>query len=52
MCRRGVRNLWVAPVGDEAKHLGGLAQPLHRTHDFAGSTLTVEVAADYPGLSS
>lgn len=36
-----------------AKHLGGAAQPIDRTQDFAGSSLTVEVGADLvPGLSS
>jgi dipeptidyl aminopeptidase/acylaminoacyl peptidase len=35
-----------------AKHLGGTAQPIDRTKDFAGSSLTVEVGADLiPGLS-
>jgi dipeptidyl aminopeptidase/acylaminoacyl peptidase len=35
-----------------AKHLGGAAQPIDRTKDFAGSSLTVEVGADLiPGLS-
>jgi dipeptidyl aminopeptidase/acylaminoacyl peptidase len=36
-----------------AKHLGGAAQPIDRTRDFAGSSLTVEVGADLiPGLST
>jgi dipeptidyl aminopeptidase/acylaminoacyl peptidase len=35
-----------------AKHLGGAAQPLDRTRDFAGSSLTVEAGADLiPGLA-
>jgi len=35
-----------------AKHLGGAAQPIDRSRDFAGSSLTVEVGADLiPGLT-
>ena len=35
-----------------AKHLGGAAQPIDRSRDFAGSSLTVEVGADLiPGLA-
>jgi dipeptidyl aminopeptidase/acylaminoacyl peptidase len=36
-----------------AKHLGGTAQPIDRTKDFAGSSLSIEAGADLvPGLSS
>ena len=36
-----------------AKHLGGTAQPIDRTKDFAGSSLSVEVGANLiPGLST
>jgi acetyl esterase/lipase len=34
-----------------AHHLGGAAQPIDRTKDFEGSSITVEVGADLiPGL--
>jgi len=35
-----------------AKHLGGLAQPIDRTQDFAGSSIAIEVGAELiPGLT-
>ena len=34
-----------------AKHLGGLAQPIDRTQDFANSSITIKVGAPLiPGL--
>jgi len=36
-----------------AKHLGGASQPIDRTQDFAGSSITIEAGADLiPGLTS
>jgi hypothetical protein len=35
-----------------AKHLGGAAEPIDRSRDFAGSSLSVEVGAELvPGLA-
>ena len=36
-----------------AKHLGGASQPIDRTQDFAGSSITIEAGADLiPGLKT